>query len=468
MQDIPKIVRARLQRPQAVTADAHPDADLLTAFAERSLAGHERELVTKHLAHCGDCREVIALALPATEDVVVVAQIQRANWLSLPVLRWGVVTAGILAVTSAGVLQLRERSQEKKASAVLMARNESHDTSGKVPLHLNEPVAPNVNSLADSKSRAKVSTQLSSVPEGASRSDRGTRSVDAIFAQPRPAPRSDSQPLTGGSLQREPVPGHNFVSLPRSPSSSLEGKQRDAKQGSASAAQSSSSFTAQSAEPAVVAEAQGGAPQVATQTIESNAPADRVAQDGDSEATRVGKAKAALQQTSPAMAAAPSLRPDPALMKTVILPRWTISSSGALQRSLDGGKIWTDINLAANNSASANLWSSSQNVSTPQAGPETKKLATENSQTAPATIFRALAVSSNASEVWAGGSNAALYHTLNGGGLWVRVVPSASGISLTGDIVSIQFSETRNGTVTTSNAEVWTTNDNGQTWTKRQ
>jgi photosystem II stability/assembly factor-like uncharacterized protein len=77
-------------------------------------------------------------------------------------------------------------------------------------------------------------------------------------------------------------------------------------------------------------------------------------------------------------------------------------------------------------------------------------------------------VSANADEVWAGGSGGALYHTLDGGTLWTRVVPSDGGIVLTGDVVSIQFSDPQDGSVTTSSAEVWTTNDAGQTWHKQQ
>lgn len=40
----------------------HPDADLLAAFAEKRLLGHEREELLAHLAECADCREVVALA----------------------------------------------------------------------------------------------------------------------------------------------------------------------------------------------------------------------------------------------------------------------------------------------------------------------------------------------------------------------------------------------------------------------
>ena len=115
MQNVPKIVRARLQRPTPATAGPHPDADLLTALAEHSLAARERDQVLEHLARCADCREVVVLALPATEAVALAGSgsSARIGWFSLPVLRWGVVAAATLAVTSVGLLQYRERHQEK-------------------------------------------------------------------------------------------------------------------------------------------------------------------------------------------------------------------------------------------------------------------------------------------------------------------------------------------------------------------
>jgi Putative zinc-finger len=62
MEQIPKIVGQRLQ---AIAKPAvHPESDLLTAFAERSLGERERRQVLEHLAQCSDCRKVVSLSLP--------------------------------------------------------------------------------------------------------------------------------------------------------------------------------------------------------------------------------------------------------------------------------------------------------------------------------------------------------------------------------------------------------------------
>ena len=138
MQNVPKIVRARLQRQKPATAEPHPDADLLTAFAEHSLPAPERDHVLDHLARCGHCRQVVALALPAIEAVTPASSenTARIGWLSWPVLRWGVVAAGVLAVTSVGILQHRRRHQEKTLVATSLM---SRDQSVNFPAHSPSP-----------------------------------------------------------------------------------------------------------------------------------------------------------------------------------------------------------------------------------------------------------------------------------------------------------------------------------------
>ena len=117
MQNVPKIVRDRLQA--AAPAVSHPDADLLTAFAERSLPDRERTVVLEHLALCGDCRDIVALALPQIESAQTSARPSPSGWFHWPILRWGFVTAGVVAVASLGILQFQRRAQHATTASAL-------------------------------------------------------------------------------------------------------------------------------------------------------------------------------------------------------------------------------------------------------------------------------------------------------------------------------------------------------------
>src|ERR1700682_974098 len=106
MPQLPQIVRERLKTSPA--PGIHPDANVLSAFGERLLPESERARVLDHLARCGDCREIIALALPVSEaaDVAPFRNAQR-GWFSRSALRWGMVAAGIVAAASVGIQQFR-------------------------------------------------------------------------------------------------------------------------------------------------------------------------------------------------------------------------------------------------------------------------------------------------------------------------------------------------------------------------
>jgi len=80
-------------------------------------------------------------------------------------------------------------------------------------------------------------------------------------------------------------------------------------------------------------------------------------------------------------------------------------------------------------------------------------------------IFRAVAA--NGPDVWAGGSEASLFHSTDSGDHWIRIQPSWRGVLLSGDILSLQFGDPQHGRIVTSTAEIWTTADAGQTWDKQ-
>src|SRR3954467_5049252 len=94
------------------TPDEHPDADLLTAFAEHLLAGSERERVLLHLAACTNCREVVSLAMPDQSEAEVVVPVAESSF-RWPMLRWTALAAAVIVVGAAvSVLVPRNRDTD--------------------------------------------------------------------------------------------------------------------------------------------------------------------------------------------------------------------------------------------------------------------------------------------------------------------------------------------------------------------
>ncbi len=98
MMSIPQSVRARLAAE--AMAGSHPDANILTAFAEQALSERERREVFGHLAGCGECRELLALAgaaeeigAPVAEEVLSAA---HGPWFAWPTMRWAGLAATIV------------------------------------------------------------------------------------------------------------------------------------------------------------------------------------------------------------------------------------------------------------------------------------------------------------------------------------------------------------------------------------
>jgi hypothetical protein len=467
MQNLPKIVAKRLQ---SLPAESHPDADLLTAFAEQSLTRAERDQVVEHLARCGDCRETLSLALPPQVESQGLAD-SSLNWfrgtlLRGSALRWAAVAASVVLIASIGTLQFRRQQGRELAVNVFQAK-QAIATPAQSSQPSSQAAVPQAGAqedkLAVPRPQADLSDNKAVRSEGAivlpgansALANRAAIGGPIVRSAPspvlNPAPRHDS--VIGGTPAPLPAAGQNLSPAPVPQTVEVV-----------------------SASPT---EAQSETAQVATQSsAQSQAHGEFTRHEtAEQSADRVGKAKPASAQASLAMAP-PSLHSEPLLMKSLAAPRWTISATGALQRSFDGGQTWQDVNVTANDSAldrpqraqmmtvevQADLTSEAQ----PEPQIEAKKQAkSKEKQSAPVpAIFRALSVSSNAAEVWAGSSGGALYHTTDAGNNWARVLPAA-GVNLTGDIVSIQFFDPRKGTVTTSTAEVWTTPDAGQTWHKQ-
>ena len=126
------------------------------------------------------------------------------------------------------------------------------------------------------------------------------------------------------------------------------------------------------------------------------------------------------------MADATSAKNDELRNQVKLVPRWTLSSDGTLQRSFDAGKTWATIPFAGNSG------------------------------------FRALAAVGT--DIWVGGSGGSLYRSTDAGEHWLKVTPAVGEKVLTADIIGVEFTDASHGKLTTADERIWITADAGQTW----
>jgi hypothetical protein len=451
MQDLPRIVLNRLQEVDG--AEAHPDADLLTAFVERSLADSERARMLEHLALCADCRAIVTFALPATEAVTLPQlSVPAANrWFNWRVLQWGVVAAGILAVASIGVVQHRQRQFQLKRETLASTHTAQNETVATVQvpqpspeLFERRPVVPQ----NDPQTEAQTGERQTAVRKKLQSSTQNTLSVDSAVAESRAmrsggsvggvaggigsgfAPKAkDEMAVTSAGRTSAPRPGPQFAVPP-----------------------SSQMVEVQTAEASTVATAQS---QISDQLIQNQK--ELPLQNRSATNLDVVKAKAPTVPEGTSSGASAQTGSSQKFPQASNVPqRWIISSSGVLQRSFDAGTTWedVDVNSVAQVSASKSDLVASNDKNE-------KKVRKELVQ--PRLVFRA--VTAIGSEVWAGGNGAMLYYSDDSGAHWVRVLPSSASRVFTGDVTAIEFSDPQHGSVATSYGEVWITGDKGQTWT---
>jgi len=468
MQNLPKIVRERLRA--ATPAVDHPDADVLTAFAERSLPKHEQGVVLEHLARCGDCRDIVALALPATEPGEAVANRSSSGWLTWPALRWAFVAVGVVAIASLGVVRYqRGRTQNMAASAP--ARSEIAAKGAR-------EAAAQQTSKDDYASARVAKSKAWAAP---SKSEKIPAPPPSAFVDSRVAPGSrfrDQEkerdekkstlradrfqalgPLPPASTGRDA--GSRIGQLAHGPRVSNQWQQNTVQNQLQNQAPSASSPPKQQAAGDLSANME--VPR-ASETVEVQT-AQTTAQTQSPDWLQVQSLPAQVTSDSAPAVSASGPAPSGAIGGPVAtssgsIPRWTISSAGRLQRSFDQGNTWQDVDVNAN---LASVVGTSLEISANAARASKNKDARQDlKREAASAAFRAVAAAGT--DIWAGGSG--LYHSLDAGNHWTRIVPASADAMLTGDIVSLEFSD-QHGKVATSTAEIWITTDGGQNWQKQ-
>lgn len=481
MEKIPKIATERLRA--ATVAATHPDADLLTAFSEHTLPERERSPILDHLARCSECREVVALALPAQDAAEVVSLPARNPWLTWPRMRWAFVAAGIVAVAAVGLVQFRVTSRQAMVAKLYDVAPAAETRQEKNQPALPEPQASDSESdklKTKKESPALIAPGRSSVGAG----QRADQEFDRLgqAGKLNVSPR-DSTSVVGGVVRENTFRGQQLAHGPRPPvqfqqnSITANTNNESALQASAPVAPPPPSPNQQPSKQLVTVPTPApgstlGGPLNDKQALDKVAVNERNSMGLQASAASAG---AEINRAKPATAAnAPQAAPaseayavdadrvsnfSPSGPLVAESARWSINAVGKLQRSTDQGRTWQDIDVNSPTGV-GNGMGPAIAMKTSRAKVAKDSL---DAKVKP-IVFRA--VSANGPDVWAGGSEGNLYHSTDSGATWVRVVPSWRGIDLTGDILNLQFSDPQHGRIVTAAAEIWTTSDAGQTWDK--
>jgi hypothetical protein len=217
-QEIPKPLRNALARQ--TLGDVHPSPDVLTSFVERTLTPVEGEVVTHHLAHCMECREVVFLASDAAEDEVSEERELAAAAIRLSAkpayveskvpaaaaddmrgrrwkfrLAWAVpIVAAALLVSGVLTVQLWRSGGQKSAASLPVASNRPAVTSTeeRPATTLSAPPATSTNTpvreaLTKGSPHAATAARALKVPQATTLASGGP-------SQPKPVPAAESAP----------------------------------------------------------------------------------------------------------------------------------------------------------------------------------------------------------------------------------------------------------------------------------
>lgn len=366
MPELPKIVTQQLQ--SAAEDYVHPDPNVITAFVENSLKPWERNQFFDHLARCSHCREVVSFSLPEKSQAIL-APARPVSWLAWPVLRWGALAACVVIVGAAVMLRHESRSKSEAREVAIVDQKAAQ-----------APSSPEPN-------RMEAANQVAIQPSGGNR--------DALSAPV--AHMQVKKAGTAGKEQSQEAADNVGAGVAQNSLPDI------------SAAESAPSSQTASMDEVVP----GRAKDVPLESRAAQAP---VAPGGG----MIAKSKISMSAVAMSKAAYPS---------AILSPRWTLTSDGMLQRSLDSGATWETISV-----------------------PDQPSL-------------RALAA--NGLDIWVGGGSGALYHSSDAGQNWMQVRPVANGELLRADIIGVEFIDLQHGTLTTSAKETWITADAGQTWQKK-
>ena len=462
MEEVPKSVPLRLK---AMASGDHPDPDLLAALAEQALPERERVPVLLHLSRCADCREVLALAIPpAAATASPSLDTGRRSWFQWRVLRWAAAGACVVIVGSAVLIKrntmMTAHEETPRTETAASVQNRSDSLAYTIP----DESAPSAKAIPEQKAVNGMEAVERGIADKANQVKTLKKETPVLSASPASPPRLSAkvtEPMAGARVAAGVGGGASaglayhlegrFASAPApKPAPAEAAWQRREKE--LSQARDTTDLTV------VEAPRQPAGSQQATVSPQNNAVIEVQAASPTVKSEETPAVEAGEKHETPGKAKVPSNIPTLnateqaadegsgaymySLKKTEVtkaarereaayspVSRWTISSDGQLQHSTDSGRTWQPVSVAEKAS------------------------------------FRAL--SANGPDIWVGGAAGLLYHSADSGDHWTQVKPAANGSNLTADIAAIEFTDTRQGKITTANGEIWLTRDGGKSWSKQ-
>jgi hypothetical protein len=428
MEQLPKIVAQRLQAVSRT--ETHPDANLLAAFAEKSLLPREQTQVLEHLVACAECREVVAHAQP--EELLQRAAVaaaapvagRRSSWFAGASVRW-IALAACVAVVGAVVIsrtQFSPSTQQAVSSNQpdVVARNEPQ-TSPSAPPAEESRAKASTSEVAQAKGAAAGAITLKRDADQSDEADKqqsahtalrrfGERqqpekSYDKLEAKSNNSPANYGV-VAGTSSATQPVTVESAASPNDTKATKKEFSADKAMRAPATSNEVAQSAPAPPPPPPPVAKAAPALADSQTVTAESVTVESNYKQkDGYVSGAAIGGL---------------------AKMRAAIIPMWQLSEDGKLIKSLDHGQDWQPVPVGDK------------------------------------SVFQALCVTGN--EIWIGGKQGNLFYSSDSGQQWEQVKPVAKGQTLTADITAIEFKDLKHGKLITADHQTWTTTDGGHDW----
>ena len=433
-----KAIRDGLARQAVAPSTVHPDPDMLTAFLEQALSQPERQQILQHLSLCGDCRQVLTLAMPEAQVALAAAaaQPETSIWNRWLVVRWAAAAAAVIVV--AGTVTLyRTNNQPHQMAAIVDGPAAIADRQAR-QARQTEPVAAKQTSAEAPKTETKTEAKnVAAEPKPAQPplmadaipQDRIAGAVKEKTLADRAdqlAKKGDLTTMAKSTPPAAPVPLNTIAAQSPTLTTPAEVATIDrpvpiqgtlAGAGAAAFPTGNGQTLRASAEPPLQIYDQPATP---FKVAAESQPKLGIKFGG--RGTEAAKALARREPLS-TMFSTTSMPNAPSLNR-----RWQVTPDGQLKRSHAIGDELHTVHVADG------------------------------------VFFKAVGESGD--EVWVGGIGGALYHSTDDGKSWMKLMPSAGDRPLIADVVAIHATQRGAAELSTSNGERWITVDGGQHWAR--